>query len=313
MGYVLVESQQLDRWKIFGHEALGLHLDEEANTHLAFRIDQHKRRLVIQRGPAEDVVVLAWQLDDMDTLREVERRLGKFGIALKQGSKTEADFRGVDAFWSFTGPKEQTLELFVDAHTSDEPLDTKTSGFTTGDSGMGHIAITSRKPEKMLDFWKTMFDAHHSDDIEQKISGTQLDVSFLRLNERHHSVAVAATRGVRMNPFRTKIQHMNFQANELEDITRAYLACKKHGFPITMGVGQHTNDREISFYVRTPSDFEIELGWNPIVVDEDNWQPQIHQGISTWGHKPEDHGLKDELRQLRQAVASLFKDEFSIT
>jgi hypothetical protein len=32
--------------------------------------------------------------------------------------------------------------------------------------------------------------------------------------------------------------------------------------------GQHTNDKELSYYAMTPSGFEWEVGWNPIIVDK---------------------------------------------
>ena len=41
------------------------------------------------------------------------------------------------------------------------------------------------------------------------------------------------------------------------------------GFAIANAIGQHPNDRELSFYVASPSGFEVELGWNPIVVTEE--------------------------------------------
>ena len=60
------------------------------------------------------------------------------------------------------------------------------------------------------------------------------------------------------------------------------------GFAIANAIGQHPNDRELSFYVATPSGFEIELGWNPIVVSRrGGLAARDYQGISLWGHFPE--------------------------
>ncbi len=47
-----------------------------------------------------------------------------------------------------------------------------------------------------------------------------------------------------------------------------------------LAVGQHTNDKELSYYAMTPSGFEWEVGWNPIAVDEKTWEPTAYQGIS---------------------------------
>jgi hypothetical protein len=61
-----------------------------------------------------------------------------------------------------------------------------TSGFATGAGGMGHIAITSREPESLLEFWQSIFDARVSDRIEDRLDGIGFDFTFLRLDERHH-------------------------------------------------------------------------------------------------------------------------------
>ena len=52
-------------------------------------------------------------------------------------------------------------------------------------------------------------------------------------------------------------------------MTEAYRRLRELGFAIANGIGQHPNDRELSFYVASPSGFEIELGWNPIVVTDE--------------------------------------------
>ena len=91
-------------------------------------------------------------------------------------------------------------------------------------------------------------------------------IRFLRVNERHHSVAIAGIHGLGVDPIRTTIQHLNTQVSTLDGLLAAYERVIDHGFRMQWSVGQHTNDRELSFYCVTPSGFEWELGWNPIVV-----------------------------------------------
>lgn len=310
MGYALVESQKPEDWLRFTRDALGLDVQQDGDT-LVCRLDGHARRLVISRGPLEDVAALGYQLDDQASLDIVLQRLRQRGVAVEAGDAHGATLRGVKAYWRCIGPKGLPIEFFVTPLLSDAPLNMLASGYLTGSAGMGHVAITSRKPEAMLAFWQEILDARHSDDIEQKMGGLMLDIRFMRLNPRHHSVAVACTRGRRMDPIRTRIQHMNIQCATLEDMTAAFQRCRRLGYRIMMGVGQHTNDRELSFYVQSPSGFEIEYGWDPIAVDEDHWRPTLHQGTSTWGHKPLDHSLADELRQAARAVGSLLRDEYT--
>lgn len=311
MGYIIIESEKLDEWRHFGEFALGLHLESFSEDSLSFRIDSHQKRIIIRKGPAEDIAAVGWQVEDEDTLEIITGRLQERGIRPSHGDADSASFRGVKAYEYFDGPKSMPIELFVEANIVHEPLVMLPSGFNTGECGMGHVAITSRQPEKMLSFWQEVFDARLSDYIVQPVSGMTLDITFLRLNPRHHSVAIAATRGVHMDPIRTKIQHFNIEVNTLEDLTAAYQRCKSQGYKMAHGIGQHPNDKELSFYVLTPSGFEMEFGWAPIAVDESNWQPVTHQGISVWGHKNEDVSPLNRFSELRQGLRSLLNEEYT--
>jgi hypothetical protein len=105
------------------------------------------------------------------------------------------------------------------------------------------------------------------------------------------------------------VQHVNVQVAHLDDMTSAYQRVKQLGFRMALGVGQHTNDKELSFYAVTPSGFEWEVGWNPIVVDETTWEPTTHRGISIWGHTPEGQTIIEKLTQFKTGAASLFQHE----
>jgi 2,3-dihydroxybiphenyl 1,2-dioxygenase len=312
LGYVLVESQRLDAWRRFGVDGLGLHAGAAADGTVAFRMDAHSRRLVVLEGPAEDVTALGWQVDDAETLQAIRSRLGARGVAVTEGDPEAASLRGVERFWRFTGPKRLSFELFISPLLDSSPLRMATSGFATGAGGMGHVAITSREPESFLEFWQSIFDARVSDRIEDRLDGIGFDFTFLRVNERHHSVAIAATRGLRMDPIRTRIHHLNLQAATLDDVTAAYLRCRELGLRIANAIGQHPNDRELSFYVESPSGFEIELGWNPIVVqDEQAWQIARHRGISLWGHQPMNLDAVTRIRRAGRGLVSLTRREFA--
>ena len=117
----------------------------------------------------------------------------------------------------------------------------------------------------------------------------------------------------RINPIRTRVQHVNVQVATLDDMVASYQRVKQLGFPMALSVGQHTNDKELSYYAMTPSGFEWEVGWNPIVVDESTWTPTTHQGISIWGHTPEGQTVVDKLHQFAVAARSLTHREDVVT
>lgn len=316
MGYVVVESRKLDDWCRFLKQGLGLHLEDASDELLAFRMDAHARRFIVQRGPAEDVVAIGYQLRDAEALNVLLARLAERGIATESATDEQAAERGVQSFVRLKGPKGITLELFTDALTSDTPLNMLSSGFVTGDGGMGHVAITTRLPEKMRRFWQELFDARLSDQISQRIGGLMLDIRFLRLNERHHSVAIAAVRATpRLDPIRTKVQHISMLANSLDDVAHAFERLRDLGYEMAHEIGQHPNDREVSFYVLSPSGFEIELGCDALTVDEASWKPTHYGAISVWGHKPANTSFASQLAlnagNARRGLKSLLKAEYS--
>lgn len=177
---------------------------------------------------------------------------------------------------------------------------------------MGHVAIATKKPQQMCGYYSTVFDARLSDYIDETISGLKFKIRFLRVNERHHTVAIASVNRLPINPIRTRIQHCNVQVAELDDMTLAYQRVKELGFEMALSVGQHTNDKELSFYAMTPSGFEWELGWNPIVVDESTWEPTTHRGISIWGHTPEGQTIIDTLQRFKAGAESVLHAEDTV-
>jgi 2,3-dihydroxybiphenyl 1,2-dioxygenase len=313
LGHVVVESKKRADWQHFAREGLGRHADT-VDGELALRIDEHARRIVVRDGPAEDVVAIGCQLHDDEALRLVLGRLRSAGVEVREIRGDQAAARGAERLWAFDGPKRLRFELFTRPLLAGAPQ-MQASGFVTGGLGLGHFAMTTREPEAVLRFFQQTFDARLSDTIEDRLNGVTLELTFLRTNERHHTVAIAATRGKRMNPLRTGIHHLNLQAKSLDDVTESYRRMRQLGFAISNGIGQHPNDRELSFYVASPSGFEIELGWNPIVVDdaaEAQWKPGHYQGISLWGHFPEGLTLGAKLGQMGRGLASLTRKEFTV-
>lgn len=315
LGYLVVESQRLREWHRFGADAIGLHVDELVDGSLRFRLDDRECRFLIRRGPAEDLVAIGWQVDDHETFDRIVARVTDRGVPIEEGTAEEAALRGVERLWRFAGPKGIVQEIFTTPVTTPRPLRMINTGFVTGASGMGHVAITSRDPRGIHGYYNTVFDSRLSDYIDENISGLTLKIRFLRVNERHHSVAVANVNGLKIDPIRTRVQHVNIEAATLEDMLGAFQRVRQQGFRMAWSIGQHTNDRELSFYCVTPSGFELELGWNPIVITPDleaSWQVLTHQGISLWGHTPDHDGLLDKLGQLRQAALNARHAEIAV-
>jgi len=313
LGYIVIETEKFADWRRFGRDAIGMHLDETLRDVMRFRLDGHQCRFLLQRGPAEDVTTLGWHIDDHRTFDEILNRVTRHSVPVHEGTGEEADLRGVERLVRFPGPNGLVQEIFTRAcHSDVEPNMAVRHGFVTGEGGIGHVAITSKKPQQIRGYYDTVFDARLTDYIDETIGGLKFKIRFLRVNQRHHSVAIAAVNRLPINPIRTRVQHLNIQVADLDDMTASYQRVKELGFHMALAVGQHTNDKELSYYAMTPSGFEWEVGWNPIVVDEKTWEPTTHQGISIWGHTREGQTIIEKLGQFKTAARSLLHHEDTV-
>jgi 2,3-dihydroxybiphenyl 1,2-dioxygenase len=310
LGYVVVETEKFADWRRFGRDAIGMHLDDSFDDTVRFRLDDNECRFLLRRGPSEDVTALGWQVDDHDTFDEIVTRVTAHGVPVTEGTMEENALRGIERMVRFPGPNGLAQEIFTRAYGAGAPPDMAArGGFVTGDSGLGHVAVTSKKPHRVRGYYSTVFDARLTDYIDETISGLKFKIRFLRVNERHHSVAIAAVNRLPLNPIRTRVQHVNVQVADLDDMTGSYQRVRELGFCMALAVGQHTNDKELSYYAVTPSGFEWEVGWNPIVIDEETWEPSTYQGISIWGHTPEGQTIVDKLAQFKVSAQSLLRRE----
>jgi hypothetical protein len=65
---------------------------------------------------------------------------------------------------------------------------------------------------------------------------------------------------------------------------RAYDLVRSRKLPLVLSLGQHSNDRMTSFYMKTPSGFSMEYGWGGLLVDDAVWHVKHHSTTKLWGH-----------------------------
>ena len=315
LGYVVVDSNRMSAWNRFGADAIGLHVDALDRDHLRFRLDDRECRFLIRRGAAEDVVGAGWEVDDHETFEEILGRVHAAGLPVMEGTPDEAALRGVERLWRFPGPKGIATEIFTRPVTTAAPLRMQNSAFVTGRHGMGHMAIFSTKPEQLHNYWNNLLDLRLTDHITERIGPAKVKLRFLRAGERHHSIALGHIARMPIDPFRTSVQHVNIQVADLGDMLAAYHRVRDLGFVMAWTVGQHTNDRELSFYCVTPSGFELEVGWNPVVITperEETWEPANYPAVSLWGHTPTGENVAELMSRFGAVVRSLRSTEDTV-
>ena len=141
------------------------------------------------------------------------------------------------------------------------------------------MCIRDRKATEA--FWRDILGMKTSDYIDLDFALPGLGTAtFFHCNPRHHTVAF-----VEMNVPRF-LQHFMLELNEFDDVGHTYYKCQDEGVPMSMNLGKHTNDHMLSFYLVSPSGFDIEYGYGGRLIDDSKWTVQKHIAPSVWGHRP---------------------------
>ena len=168
------------------------------------RIDKHARRLVVREGPAEDVVALGWQLDGDAALQLALERLRAKGIRCAGERRRGSGDARRRAVLGLRRAEASALRAVHAAVCSDAARSTCRPAASSLARRAWAISRSRRASRRRCSsFFQDVFDARVSDTIEDRLNGVDLELTFLRLNARHHTIAIAATRGKRMDPIRT--------------------------------------------------------------------------------------------------------------
>src|ERR1041385_3544900 len=112
LGYVGFGSSDLDDWRQFGTGLVGLQAVERGNSLLAFRMDDRKQRIVIDRAMGEGTRFFGWEVADGAALDALAARLEKAAVPVTAEPQTLADARRVRGLISFHDPAGNRLEAF---------------------------------------------------------------------------------------------------------------------------------------------------------------------------------------------------------
>ena len=104
LGYMGVGASNLSDWSDFATNWLGMQMVERGNAVRAFRMDDRKQRLVIDRTLADGERYFGWEVADAATLDGLAARLEKAGVAVRREPAALADQRFVRDLISFADP-----------------------------------------------------------------------------------------------------------------------------------------------------------------------------------------------------------------
>jgi len=283
LGYLGLGVKDVPGWEQFATQILGLQSTgiREDGT-LRLRMDEYAYRFSLHHDDADDLAYIGWEVADAAALREIAERLRGAGVTVESASAELAASRGVAELVRFADPNGIASEAFYGPSVEfEKPFHSPRaiSGFKTGAQGLGHIVIATNDVDKSVRFYCDTLGFRISDFIEMKFGSSRFSMAFMHCNPRHHTIALIPI------PMPKKLLHFMLQCHSIDDVGATMYLVQEAGIDIAASLGRHTNDHMLSFYMRTPSGFEVEYGWGGREIDDRIWHVQKHHAPSIWGHR----------------------------
>ncbi len=284
LGYVGVEASNLDEWSDFAANVLRVEIarrDQDGSLYL--RIDERSHRYAIHPGSSNDISYFGMQVRNVGELAAMGRKLTEAGFAVTRGSEALDKQRCVFDLIQVTDPNDLVCEIFCGPQINPVPFHPArpmSGKFVTGSLGAGHLALMVDDIKESLRFYCDILGCGITDywDIETMTPGMGY-ACFLHCNGRHHSLLLAQA-----PPHNGRLEHWMMEVAEIDDLGRVQDEVEARQIPIKRTLGRHNNDHVVSVYFPSPSGFNIEIGWDGLVIDPATWSVNLHPPLEIWGH-----------------------------
>jgi 2,3-dihydroxybiphenyl 1,2-dioxygenase len=285
LGYLGIGVSDLPKWREFAGSVLGL---QENGTgprgEVYFRVDDHHQRFAFFPTGEDDLLHTGWEAKDARAMHEIARQIRALGVEVTEATREEATARMALGLIRCTDPDGLTVEVYHGPLLDRTPLLSPRgiSRFRADDLGLGHIVLKSADPDKALRFYMQGLGVKLTDYIHVERGGKAVALTFTHVNPRHHSMALVPG----LTPGVKRLQHFMVELESFDDVGTALDIIQQRGIE-TGRLGRHTNDLMISFYVVSPSGFNVEYGWGGRTIDDEaKWTVQNYRATSIWGHGP---------------------------
>jgi len=224
-------------------------------------------------------VAIGWECTGEEAWARARRAIDDAGVHTEGGNGPTAWCRD---WFACTDPSGFRCEFFYGGKRdpASQFVSPRGVSFVTGEQGMGHVLVFASASAKSLDFFSRVLgfqvrEAKSADD------GT-LQAVFLSPNQREHCLALLGKDET------SRLGHVLIEVSDLDAVGRAMDRCLDGLAPMTVSLGRHWNDQMVSFYLRTPSGFDIEYGCGGRRVAPETWSRGEAGGtglMSSWGHR----------------------------
>ncbi|MET8873386.1 VOC family protein [Nocardia sp. NPDC004604] len=284
LGYVKVAVADPAAWRTFAFDVVGFAEGTGPDPDAIYlRMDEHVARLVLVPGETDKVLAIGWEVRDHRALAEAREAVEQAGIEVAALTVAEADARSVEEAITFRDPSGTTIEIFHGPVLDHSPVVGKHGNrFVTEGLGLGHVVLPVPDLDGAFRFYTDVlgFLPRGAFRLPTPPEYGPVRIRFLGVNQRHHSLALIPSDGKEGSG----LVHIMVEVDRLDDVGRALDRVNKAGYHLSSTLGRHTNDKMISFYVRTPGGWDLEFGTEGVLVDETTYTAEEMTADSYWGH-----------------------------
>ena len=283
LSYFVAESTDPVQWQRYAQDVLGMMVSEAPAGGMYVKMDERPFRMLVVPGGESRYLASGWELANERAFNAAMETLDQADVSWRLGTAEQCDQRGVQALLHITDPSGNRHELSW-GHRSDCQSFVSPQGvpgFITGDMGLGHTVLPAPNFDATLAFAKEVLGFELSDifNFRPDPSAPPIRIHFLHCkNSRHHSLALAEY------PVPSGCVHVMVEVESMTEVGRAYDRSIAHNVPQSATLGQHLNDRMTSFYMKTPSGFDLEYGYGGLLVDWQEHSAFEFTRVSLWGH-----------------------------
>lgn len=283
LSYIVTQIDDLEKWRRYAEDVLGMMANDAPDGTLHIKMDDRPFRWQVVRGAEARYLASGWELAGEEAFQAARADLDAAGVAYELGDAALCEQRGRQALIVLRDPSGNLHELGWGYRSDCQPFVSPQgiSGFLTGDMGLGHTVLPAPNFTETAAFLRDVLGFGLSDifNFRPDPAGPAIRIHFLHCNNaRHHSLAIAEY------PVPSGCVHLMVEVDSMTEVGRAHDRMMAHKVPLSATLGQHLNDRMISFYMKSPSGFDVEFGYGGLQLDWSSHNVFEFTRVSLWGH-----------------------------
>ncbi|MGR5237694.1 VOC family protein [Vibrio alfacsensis] len=283
LGYFVAQTDDLNKWQHYAEQVLGMSTHLAPSGGLYVKMDERPFRMLIIEGSENRYIASGWELASKGAFDAALEKLTEHQVPWELADSDQCKQRGVQQLVTFNDPAGNTHEVYWGFLSGCEPFISPQGvpRFLTDEMGLGHTVLPAPNFDETYQFLTEVMGFQLSDifNFRPAEDAPSARIYFMHCNNpRHHSLAICEF------PVPSGCVHTMVEVDSMSEVGRANDRRIEHNVPLSATLGQHLNDKMTSFYMQTPSGFDMEFGYGGLQVDWDNHSAFEFTRVSLWGH-----------------------------